>query len=232
MLCPPSDGRTTTKDLRSGDEPDTVTVPSLIDDHLTFDGECVCGQDGCTPAGNQKFTKLPEFFMIKFVRQVPPGDNGPPAKHKFAYRVDFEEAKGYTLDLSRYVHGDAKREHGCLYELRTAIYHKGDTMDSGHYVAVSRTGSSNDWYQCNDDIVERAEGPYPTGEIMGGDQGQAYLALYERTHPEESGKIVHDVERQNSFDSLNGFWAEKESQTDEGSIKEIPDKEKAADDLD
>ena len=49
-------------------------------------------------------------------------------------------------------------EDNCAYDLYGFIYHKGDTTDDGHYIAIVKTGCSaphkkGTWVVCNDSEI-------------------------------------------------------------------------------
>jgi uncharacterized UBP type Zn finger protein len=59
---------------------------------------------------------------------------------KLAYAVDFGN------DYSMVMRGKNDEEH--TYSLRTVIYHVGNSMNEGHYIAVTRTGEKfGNWWQ-------------------------------------------------------------------------------------
>jgi len=83
---------------------------------------------------------------------------------------DIEELKRYTFA------DDPGSNNSGFYELKAVLTHKGRSSASGHYVAWIRR--EEQWFKCDDDIVE----PVDSEEILklsgGGDWHCAYVLLY------------------------------------------------------
>jgi uncharacterized UBP type Zn finger protein len=95
------------------------------------------------------------------------------------------------------VNSEADDQHGCVYKLRTVIYHIGNSFHNGHYVAISRTGSGFDtWYLCDDNNIQKV-----ARENLSADaNGQVYLALYEKLPPEENIVEIQEDDEQKDLD--------------------------------
>lgn len=83
---------------------------------------------------------------------------------------DMNELKKYTFE------DDPGSNNSGFYELRAVLTHKGRSSASGHYVAWIK--KEEQWFKCDDDIVE----PVDSDEILklsgGGDWHCAYVCLY------------------------------------------------------
>lgn len=83
---------------------------------------------------------------------------------------DMSELKKYTFE------DDPGSNNSGFYELRAVLTHKGRSSASGHYVAWIK--KEEQWFKCDDDLVE----PVDSEEIMrlsgGGDWHCAYVLLY------------------------------------------------------
>lgn len=165
---------------RGAKVPERSVIELLQHNSTFFVGEYPEGFENDKATKALRFTKVPEFLMIQFCR-CGMTDNkdivNDPDRPKLAYRVKFDD-NDYTIDLSSI--DPHAVQLGCLFRLRTVIYHCGTTFSTGHYLAVTRTEQNRlgYWYECNDDLISNPlTGPYP---MNGEDYAQAYLALYEK----------------------------------------------------
>lgn len=98
-----------------------------------------------------------------------PSGANPSARSKFLAN-DISELKKYTFE------DDPGSNNSGFYELKAVLTHKGRSSASGHYVAWIK--KEDQWFKCDDDLVE----PVDSEEIMrlsgGGDWHCAYVLLY------------------------------------------------------
>lgn len=97
-------------------------------------------------------------------------------------KTDFSSARARFLandkeELERYTFKDDRGSNNSgFYELKAVLTHKGRSSSSGHYVAWIK--KENQWFKCDDDLVE----PVSQDDILrlsgGGDWHCAYVCLY------------------------------------------------------
>lgn len=96
-------------------------------------------------------------------------ETDPSARSKFLAN-DISELQKYTFE------DDPGSNNSGFYDLRAVLTHKGRSSASGHYVAWIKR--EEQWFKCDDDLVE----PVDSEEIMklsgGGDWHCAYVLLY------------------------------------------------------
>lgn len=96
-------------------------------------------------------------------------DKSVTARAKFLAN-DYEALKKYTFE------DDPGSNNSGFYELKAVLTHKGRSSASGHYVGWIK--KEDQWFKCDDDIVE----PVDSEEILklsgGGDWHCAYVCLY------------------------------------------------------
>lgn len=100
---------------------------------------------------------------------VSPSEASSERRSKFLSN-DMSELKRYTFEE------DPGSNNSGFYELKAVLTHKGRSSASGHYVAWIK--KEDQWFKCDDDLVE----PVDSEEIMklsgGGDWHCAYVLLY------------------------------------------------------
>lgn len=98
-----------------------------------------------------------------------PNDGKSSRRAKFLAN-DMDELKKYTFE------DDPGSNNSAFYELKAVLTHKGRSSASGHYVAWIK--KEEQWFKCDDDLVELVD----TDEILklsgGGDWHCAYVCLY------------------------------------------------------
>lgn len=83
---------------------------------------------------------------------------------------DSDEMKKYTFE------DDPGSNNSGFYELRAVLTHKGRSSLSGHYVAWIK--KENQWFKCDDDLVESVSDEEILKLSGGGDWHCAYVCLY------------------------------------------------------
>lgn len=82
-----------------------------------------------------------------------------------------------------------------IYRLEAVVYHCGNTMDSGHYVAQVRARENNKWYMCDDHMVT------DKGTHMSDPPGFKVALMRYALQPE--GTKQHDGPNRNGGQPLN-----------------------------
>lgn len=98
-----------------------------------------------------------------------PPDERSSAKAKFLAN-DAEELKKYTFG------DDPGSNNSAFYELKAVLTHKGRSSASGHYVAWIK--KEEQWFKCDDDLVELVDSDEILKLSGGGDWHCAYVCLY------------------------------------------------------
>jgi ubiquitin carboxyl-terminal hydrolase 16/45 len=113
--------------------------------------------------------KLPEFLIIRCHR----GTDGHLDKDGnwvvpyLKYQLKLER----TLDMTEYAVNDTTRTK---YVLRGIIKHRGESLNSGHYVAYTE-GSGGNWWECNDENIKKIK-----FEDIEKTVGLTYVLFYQR----------------------------------------------------
>lgn len=98
-----------------------------------------------------------------------PDSSGSSARAKFLAN-DKEELRKYTFE------DDPGSNNSGFYELKAVLTHKGRSSASGHYVAWIK--KEEQWFKCDDDLVELVDSDEILKLSGGGDWHCAYVCLY------------------------------------------------------
>jgi len=98
------------------------------------------------------------------------------------------------------------------YELIGSVLHTGDTMNSGHYIAVTRYGK--DWYYCSDTIVEKKSSGDVKAILQGATGFATVLFFFEKDleAEREHNKTIVEIRKNESTPSIMKRMFTRQSQ--------------------
>jgi uncharacterized UBP type Zn finger protein len=91
-----------------------------------------------------------------------------------------------AIDLSE--HMDPRQE--VYYKLITTVYHDGEDMDAGHYVAVTTAPNGKFYYISDEYVDEAADASYLQAITVEGRDVQPYLVTYAKCSKEEYNDLI------------------------------------------
>ena len=120
----------------------------------------------------ERFTKIvggPEILVIQLVR----------ADWRYGHARKVKDRVQYPdrLDLSEYMRGD---EDLLTYQLNGVVAHRGNTLNSGHYVAMVRSQRGDGFVLCDDIRIDDGRTKAEVLAQAESKEWQSYLLIYQK----------------------------------------------------
>ncbi|CAF0917988.1 unnamed protein product [Adineta steineri] len=136
----------------------------LVGDNKYQCDTCKSKQNGDT---KMEICSTPQVLLIALKRFQA---NGP---GKLDYAVTYEEVLHLDNWLSKDYSAKITESHK-IYHLCAVIIHRGEDMESGHYICYVKNEITNEWYEANDESIKKVEFVFDKNK-------EVYLLCYVRS---------------------------------------------------